>query len=352
MKPCSEQEITFTVCGKIIRSGRFTTAKTLRSIREFFPASRIVLSTWENEDDDSLQGLWDEKVFSDLTESKPKIPVYLRKLQRSFLNSSAAQQTLVHAALCRVETPWAVRLRTDCYLQGTQFLKFYCKWSERLRFYREEDRIFNARVLTPWMYTRDPRQTSIAYELADGFQFGQTQDLRLLWDGKPPRAELLSFFSDHPDIGYKNPMQLNQRYTTEQLFFMNALKKAMWEKGREIRWPLWYCDPYYRVHPQEAEHIYASNILVGTFHQLGIASRWNVEESWQKPGTFLTLERLLNLAEQAGTISKEVCLELCDEAKEDLFEPRLWTRRLRMLVRQVPGVQEMAGWCRRLLKRL
>ena len=47
-------ELTFVVCGKVLTQGKLQTKDCLASIREFFPASKIILSTWLGEPTEEL----------------------------------------------------------------------------------------------------------------------------------------------------------------------------------------------------------------------------------------------------------------------------------------------------------
>lgn len=249
-----KEDLTFVVCGKVQTRGKLQTKNCLASIRKFFPASKIILSTWLGEPIDELEGLYDELVLSNGALCPPK---YSSLLDRPRPNTGNLQQVMGHAGLSRVKTRWAVKTRTDFILTGDDFLSFYQRWEPELNIRLSKYCIFQRQVLVPWLFTKNPEYTSVAYQLSDFFQLGLTEDLLLLWDGHQEPDETLNYFTLHPDSPFDNPDRYNHLYNVEQSFFLHVVRPRL-----TVYLPQWYCDPVVKEHLDEIYRVYAFSSLL------------------------------------------------------------------------------------------
>lgn len=319
-------ELTFVVCGKVLTQGKLQTKDCLASIREFFPASKIILSTWLGEPTEELAGLYDEIVLSDGTLCRPQ---YSSLLNRPRPNTGNLQQVMAHAGLSRVKTQWAVKTRTDFILTGDDFLTFYQRWEPELNVRLPEYCIFRRRVLAPWLFTKNPEYTSVAYQLSDFFQLGLTEDLLMLWDGHQESDEELNYFTLHPDGPFDNPEKYNHLYNVEQSFFLHVVRSRL-----GVYLPRWYCDPAVKEHLDEIRRVYASNVMTATLFELGLKTRWEHEEPIFKPGTFLSFQSFLGWYLEVCDPENEACKAFLRDHPTPATAPWTLTRKIRMTLRE------------------
>lgn len=321
-----KEDLTFVVCGKVLTGGKLRTVDCLASIRRYFPTSTIILSTWQNEPVEDLEGLYDELVLSDATLCPPQ---YSSLLNRDRPNTGNLQQVSGHAGLSRVKTRWAVKTRTDFILTGDHFLTFYQHWEPILDVRCSDKVIFKRRILAPWLFTKVPEHTRQAYQLSDFFQLGLTEDLLLLWDGHQESEDTMDYFNRHPDSPFDNPEHYNHRYNVEQTFFLNVLRAKL-----EVYLPRWYCDPKVNEHLEEIHKVYASNVLIGTLFELGLKTRWEWEEPIFEPGTFLSFQILLRWYLEVCDSTNEECRKFLEEHPEPQTKPWTLMRKIRMTLRE------------------
>lgn len=321
-----KENITFVVCGKIGQKGPLRTSICLASIRQFFPSSKIILSTWQGEPLEELCDLYDEVVLSDAALAPLH---YSSLLDRARPNTVNLQQISGHAGMSRVRTKWAVKTRTDFVFTGDDFLYFYQHWIPLINSRIPQCCIFQCRVLVPWLFTKNPEYTSVAYQLSDFFQFGLTEDLLLLWDGHQESSETMNYFTENPNSLFENPEHYNHLYNVEQSFFLNVVRPRL-----PVYLPRWYCDPVVKEHLWEIRRIYASNILTATLFELGLKTRWEYEEPVFKPAMFLSFQTLLQWYLDVCDSDNRVCKDFLTDNPAPQTAPLSLMRKIRMTLRE------------------
>ncbi|MGV2990254.1 WavE lipopolysaccharide synthesis family protein [Vibrio sp. E150_011] len=173
-----DESITFVVQGPVQASSSRKqisgiTHQCLNSIRQYFPSSTIILSTWENQ---PVQGL----DYDVLVESKDPgsntiyhddTPVTLNN-NRQIINT--------HAGLSRVTTQYAVKIRTDNVLTGRQFVELYQKYNQLPR--DPKLSYFKQRTLTSSTFFLSCHYGKpVHFHKSDLFDFGLTEDLLKIW---------------------------------------------------------------------------------------------------------------------------------------------------------------------------
>jgi len=147
-------------------------ARNLRHTRKVLPGARIVLSTWAGTE--LPPGL----EVDALVESEDPGGLAPLKLKDNKANNINRQLLSTHAGLAAVETPYAVKLRTDCFLEHAGFIDYY-----------REQRVLDGgreRLLASSFFTLDPSMFErLAFHLSDWFQFGPTPLLRDYWSVAP-----------------------------------------------------------------------------------------------------------------------------------------------------------------------
>lgn len=147
-------------------------ARNIALTRKVLPGARVILSTWEGADIGSRLHV-DKVVFSE--DPGPLAPL---KLSDTKPNNCNRQLRTSQAGLAAVETPYAVKIRTDCRLDHAGFLDFAAEQSKR-----DGGR---ERLLACSFFTLDPAMFErLPYHLSDWFHFGPTETLRQYWSAPP-----------------------------------------------------------------------------------------------------------------------------------------------------------------------
>lgn len=151
-------------------------ARNIRRTRKVLPGARIVLSTWTGTE--LPPGL----ALDALVESADPGGLAPLKLDDNKANNINRQLLSTQAGLAAVETPYAVKLRTDCFLEHAGFLDHY----------REQRALDGGRerLLASSFFTLDPTMFErLPFHLSDWFQFGPTPLLRDYWAAAPMSAK-------------------------------------------------------------------------------------------------------------------------------------------------------------------
>lgn len=264
----SPRDITFVCTGKIIGKGRYATARSLRSVRKYFPEAEIVLSTWEGEDLSGLDGLYDRLVLNKKME--PEYSAHLESCPWKAPNTYDLQQYSVNRGLKACRTKYAVRWRTDFVLQNGDFLKNYNTFNRLFDMYEANCRIFEQRVLIHKTLTVNPHAPDLAFAQhpADLFHFGLTEDLLRLWDGRPMPKGVYDFFCR--GAGQPNPCRFASRYIIEQYLWVALLEKA----GKAAAVPEYYLATSPRL-KELTDRFFVSNFLIFDQKMLGAVSKFD-----------------------------------------------------------------------------
>lgn len=262
----SPRDITFVCTGKIIGKGRYATARSLRSVRKYFPEAEIVLSTWE--DLSGLDGLYDRLVLNKKME--PEYSAHLESCPWKAPNTYDLQQYSVNRGLKACRTKYAVRWRTDFVLQNGDFLKNYNTFNRLFDMYEADCRIFEQRVLIHKTLTVNPHAPDLAFAQhpADLFHFGLTEDLLRLWDGRPMPKGVYDFFCR--GAGQPNPCRFASRYIIEQYLWVALLEKA----GKAAAVPEYYLATSPRL-KELTDRFFVSNFLIFDQKMLGAVSKFD-----------------------------------------------------------------------------
>jgi hypothetical protein len=150
------------------------TRRCLSSVREHLPGSRIILSTWPDQDLDGL--VYDELVIND--DPGPNIIGYARDGAPRKENTNR-QIVCTVGGLKRVGTRYAMKLRADNYLTGSGFKDLQTRYPARAGDWRLlKERVVVTNTLARKFY----RGRRVAFFLSDFFAFGLTEDVLDIWD--------------------------------------------------------------------------------------------------------------------------------------------------------------------------
>lgn len=277
-----DNDITFVVQGPVQASNDRTqltgiTNECLSSIRQFFPASTIILSTWKGQ---PHQGLDYDQV---LELDDPGSNTIYHDGQPQTLNNNR-QMVSSHYGLKAVTTKYAVKMRSDNKLIGRQFVDLYCQYANLPR--RESFSYFNQRTLTSsTFFISSHHGRAVYFHKSDLFDFGLTEDLLTIW-------------SDNwiPELSFTLTPGYKARYTTtEQFLTLNWLSRLT---GKELRTNNLTCEDA-GLGADFWPQFIANNIIVDAPEKLGL----DVTERFYKRGNLALeydLQDWLYLNNQSG----------------------------------------------------
>ena len=166
-KKIDTSEITVVVQGAFVPE----TKECLESIRHYLPNSKIVLSTWKGSDVSFCDA--DEIVFN----IDPG--AFVCQINGKKRTNNINRQILsTKNGLMRAKTKYALKMRTDFKLCGTEFLNYFCAFPA----YPQDAtwKIFKHKVINFCDLPEDCKQ--IPFFVTDFAFFGLTEDLMFLFD--------------------------------------------------------------------------------------------------------------------------------------------------------------------------
>lgn len=144
------------------------TEKCLLSIRQHLPGATIILSTWKGQDISHLE--YDKLVLSDDPGQNEDAYCPLN-YHRQVLSTKAG--------LAVVTTPYAMKLRSDNFLIGNEFVKIqkaFPKNSNKYKLLTEKV------VINSNLFRRTSHGHKVVFNASDFFYYGLTTDLKLIWE--------------------------------------------------------------------------------------------------------------------------------------------------------------------------
>lgn len=240
-------DITVVFQGPVLE-GEPSTAELIRQTRGALPGCRIVLSTWTSANTAGIQA--DTVLQSEDPGGLPGIkhrdgPTETNNVNRQILSTRRGLQ--------EVDTPYAVKLRTDCALRHAGLL-------ERLE--RRRPRWLESRLVACSLFTVDPLMfEQMPYHVSDWLQFGDTDTLLTYWSAPFMTEQDATYYERRPYAPHSTFMdrRFRCRLAVEQYL-------ATHYAGRE-GFPL----PQYHndVRPE---------VLAG--HRRFLAERWYILDPW------------------------------------------------------------------------
>jgi hypothetical protein len=159
-------DISFVIQGPIVDE----TNKNLKVIRNNFPKSSIILSTWETEIYTNI----DSANYNEIVLNKDPgfKPFPLGNLNRQIISTING--------IARVKTKYVVKLRTDSIIHNSTFLNHYFNNVSKYN-------VFDNSILILSIYAKDPAKWQVLFHISDIFFFGLTNDVNNLF--KIPLAD-------------------------------------------------------------------------------------------------------------------------------------------------------------------
>lgn len=218
-------EITVIIHGPILKeivagSPLGMTHEVVQSVRHFLPGAKVVISTWAGSDADVFGA--EQVVYSSDPGGSPYGPG-----ERP--NNVNRQILAMCAGLERIDTRWALKLRSDTKLVSASMVSFWPRYQERNPCFK----VFESRVITSAILTYDARLcfgrkffTPFFFHVNDMIQFGLTSDLRRLWCIPLMPPEDFIYFSKK-DLELKGLIDnISNRRVPEDYIWTSALRAA------------------------------------------------------------------------------------------------------------------------------
>ena len=135
------------------------------------------------------------------------------------LNNVNRQIVSTLAGLKVATKPYILKTRTDILVNSSGFLDYFGKYD------KNPPCFFRNRLLICNYYTRNPRIMNICFHPSDWFLFGNSEDVRMYFEGIPLQdEEAASWFKTH----HKNQTLFTNylsRFTPEQYIFVNFARR-------------------------------------------------------------------------------------------------------------------------------
>jgi hypothetical protein len=214
-KKVLDRKISFVIQGPIHKE-KDVTKNCCKSIRKFFPESKIILSTWKGSNLDDLD--IDEKIESDdpgsdvFYSNNHKIENNINRMLCSSLNG-----------LLAANSEYSVKLRSDMYFQSSSLSNLLGTISE------SKSKFTKKKILIPSNMAINPdREIKLLFSPSDFFFAGLTEDLVDLYSIPLVSDEELKYFNSYKE-GYENILRIRSRakYSSEQHLFCSFIKKKM-----------------------------------------------------------------------------------------------------------------------------
>ncbi|MCT7592484.1 WavE lipopolysaccharide synthesis family protein [Aliarcobacter butzleri] len=197
-----DENITVVIQGDLFldhNSSKYNVLNCILSLKKILPASRIVVSTWENEKkhEDKLINLVDKIVYS-------KLPDAIKSLDIS--NNINRQVVSTLSGLNEVKTKYALKIRANFSLDSKSSL------------FLETDKINILEMV------HDPIYTFNLFSLPDYIQFAKIDKLKIFWNLDIKEND---FFTQKRFFGIFNNYSYpyNFKFSPEQYLGINWLKK-------------------------------------------------------------------------------------------------------------------------------
>lgn len=207
------KDISVVVQGAI---DKINTQKCLENIRKFLTGAEIILSTWEGSDVSYLD--YDVLILN----KDPGIP-YQNFIYNKILNVNSNRQLVsVQTGLDRCHRKYTIKLRTDFYIESTEFIKYFLFYPNRSNEYK----FFENRVIVSSIFSRrfsSENGFPMPYHPSDIFLFGMTNDVKDFFCGTAIEPADEQYHYKFPDRKcYSN---MTGKYAPEQYYCIEWIKR-------------------------------------------------------------------------------------------------------------------------------
>jgi hypothetical protein len=200
----NESDMTVVYQGPILY-GPEGTAEHIRRTQQVLPQARYIVSTWDRSD---CRGIDVDQIV--LSDDPGGLPGIKRRDGANEPNNINRQLRSTGQGLAAVDTPYAIKIRTDCSLEHTGLLHE----ADRFRITQPVSRIVASSIFTvdPTMFEHMP------YHVSDWVQFGETSVLQTYWSVPFMDQQDATYYERHPYAHHSTFMdrRLRCRLAVEQ----------------------------------------------------------------------------------------------------------------------------------------
>jgi hypothetical protein len=204
------KDLTILIQGPYFEMDNYNSNANIEKLREKFPGSKILVSTWVNEDRFGVKS--DEIIYNE------DPGAVLDEHIGSVTNGSNIQRqiTSVVNGLGKVKTKYCLKIRSDSYFDSNKITNIQVNDYKR----DKEFQLFKERIVISTIGSFNQSDTSILYHYADWFNYGLTEDLKKLWGEIKIDDRHINFYKKYPFLK-KNILgkDWDLRFTAEQLIY-------------------------------------------------------------------------------------------------------------------------------------
>jgi hypothetical protein len=187
----SGPDVTIVFQGPVV-PGPAGTACQIRRTRLALPSARYILSTWAGSD---CRGIEVDRLV--LSDDPGGLPGIKRRDGLHELNNVNRQLRSTERGLAAADTPYAIKIRSDCALEHAGILREFNRWSTPGR----------DRILVSSLFTVDPEMfEQMAYHVSDWVQLGATEALRSYWSAPFMNERDATYYERVPYAGHSTFM--------------------------------------------------------------------------------------------------------------------------------------------------
>jgi hypothetical protein len=283
-------ELTFVVQGPVVwKDNRNLTAECLKSIRNFYPGSKIILSTDCGMMTDNLD--FDLVVLNNFNE-----PILIDNDRVGTIFSTNLQISSSITGLRKVDTPFVVRIRSDMIVNSNNLVTLLETRPKRKRLPRltlTDDLV----IVLNWS-TVDPRKyLKLAHHPSDQVYAGNIKDVVSIFECPLCPIEFMRWYENHPyPKGAKHGDSL-AKYRCESWIWYNFVKKFTnqpfdnsYDMSKELL--------------EESLALMVHNLMVVTPKMAGVESLKNLRPSLSSKVKMLTYLDWVRLSRNYGVSSR------------------------------------------------
>ncbi|KGY11284.1 wavE lipopolysaccharide synthesis family protein [Vibrio tubiashii] len=280
------EDITFVVQGPIHPT---ITQRSILTLKEVFPGSHIILSTWEGED---VSGLHVDVVIFNQDPGSTTF-VYSKKDKAVKVNINR-QIASTYYGLKAVKTKYAAKLRADNVLHSTNIINLFEQYSLR----DERYSFLNQRLVCSNFYAKEfERGLCVPYFYSDFFQFGKTTDLLNVWNNE--------YFSDYVFREELSGKKQHEYYPNDSV----NVEQKIWSHFVNQFIPTKLTDEHgTREDVQNSRNVMLNNLVVVDGDVLGLEVPERLHQNNGYPYYFYTYQRWQWLYEREFGVSLGVPL--------------------------------------------
>ena len=204
------KDLTILIQGPYFEIDNYNSNLNIRRLKEKFPGSKILVSTWVNEDRYKVDS--DEIIYNE----DPGVIMDEHVGSNTIGSNIQRQITSVENGLKKVQTKYCLKIRSDCYFDSNKITNIKINDYKR----NEQFQFFDERIIISTVGSFNQLNTSILYQYSDWFNYGLTSDLKKLWGNIKIDDRHVNFYKKYPFFK-KNILgkDWDLRFTAEQLIY-------------------------------------------------------------------------------------------------------------------------------------